>query len=131
MKVARIIDRMDKMPIEQIGKDLQAAVHGAKKLVDSPELARSLKNLDATLEEARFMISDLRTTVTPQLNATLEEARQALGNAGDILKTDSPLQTRMNTALDEIAKASRSLRQLMDYLERHPESIISGKGSDE
>jgi len=131
VKVARIIDRMDKMPIEQIGKDLRAAVKGAKKLVDSPELARAIKNLDAALEEARHMISDLRTKVTPQLNETLEEARQALTNAGDLLKADSPLQSRMSSALDEIARASRSLRQLMDYLERHPESIISGKGSEE
>ncbi|MCP3951058.1 MAG: MCE family protein [Desulfobacterales bacterium] len=131
VKVARIIDRMDKMPIEQIGKDLQAAVHGAKRLVDSPELARSLKNLDGTIEEARLMINDLRATVAPQLTATLEEARKAMENAGDMLKTDSPLQTRMKSALDEVARASRSLRQLMDYLERHPESIISGKGSDE
>lgn len=131
VKVARIIDRMDKMPIEQIGKDLQAAAHGAKRLVDSPELARSLKNLDTTIEEARLMISDLRTTVAPQLNATLEEARQAMENAGKMLKSDSPLQNRMKSALDEVARASRSLRQLMDYLERHPESIISGKGSDQ
>jgi len=131
IKVARIIDRVDKMPIEQIGKDLQAAAHGARRLVDSPELARSLENLDATIEESRLMISDLRSTVAPQLTATLEEARQAMENAGEMLKTDSPLQIRMKSALDEVARASRSLRQLMDYLERHPESIISGKGSDE
>jgi len=130
VKVARIIDRMDKMPIEQIGKDLQAAVHGAKRLVDSPELARSLKNLEATIEEARLMIGELRTSVAPQLNATLEEARRAMENAGEMLRADSPLQTRMKAALDEVARASRSLRQLMDYLERHPESIISGKGGE-
>ena len=129
--MARIIDRMDKMPIEEIGQDLQAAVNGARRLVDSPELARALKNLDAAIEEARLMMGDLRSTLTPQLNATLEEARRAMVNAGDMLKSDSPLQIRMKTALDEVARASRSLRQLMDYLERHPESIISGKGSDE
>ena len=77
------------------------------------------------------MMSDLRTTVSPQLNATLEEARQAMENAGALLKADSPLQIRMKSALDEVARASRSLRQLMDYLERHPEAIISGKGKDE
>ena len=129
-KVARIIDRVDKMPIEQIGKDLQATVHGAKKIVDSPELARAITNLDAALEEARLMIGDLRTSVTPQLNATLADARQAIANADGLLAPDSPMQDRLKSALDEIAKAARSLRQLMDYLERHPESIISGKGSD-
>jgi len=131
VKVARIIDRMDKMPIEEIGRDLQAAANGARRLVDSPELPRTLKNLDATIEEARLMMSDLRTTVSPRLNATLEEARQAMENAREMMKTDSPLQIRMKTALDEVARASRSMRQLMDYLERHPEAIISGKGKDE
>lgn len=131
VKVARIIDRMDKMPIEEIGRDLQAAANGARRLVGSPELPRTLKNLDATIEEARLMMSDLRTTLSPQLSATLEEARQAMENASEMMKTDSPLQIRMKTALDEVARASRSLRQLMDYLERHPEAIISGKGKDE
>jgi paraquat-inducible protein B len=152
-KVGRIIDRMDKVPIEQIGKDLLDTIHRIKKIIDSPELSRSVKNLDATLEETRemmtalrlkitpqleatleegqLMFSELRTKVVPQLAATLEEARRALANADDILRTDSPLQNRMKSALDEITRASRSLRQLMDYLERHPESIISGKGSEE
>ncbi len=151
-KMGRIIERLDQIPIEQIGKDLRDTIHGIKMIVDSPELARSVENLDqaleetremmgalrkkvtpqlqATLEEGQLMLSELRTQVTPKLAATLEEARQALTNAGDILKTDSPLQNRMKSALDEIARASRSLRQLMDYLERHPESIISGKGSE-
>ncbi len=152
-KVARIIDRMDKMPIEAIGRDLRDTIHGLKTIATSPELTRSVENLDAalvetrevmsalsekvtpqleaTLAEGQLMLSELRTRVTPQLAATLDEARQAMANAGEILNTDSPLQNRMNSALDEITRASRSLRQLMDYLERHPESIISGKGSEE
>ncbi len=152
-KVGRIIDRMDQIPIEEISRDLHDTIHGLKKIVNSPELSRSVNNLDTALEETRsmmstlrnkvtpqlatvfkegqLMLSELRTKVTPQLTATLEEARKALTNAGDILKTNSPLQNKMQSALDEIVRASRSLRQLMDYLERHPESIISGKGNEE
>ena len=33
----------------------------------------------------------------------------------------------INNTLEEIAKAGRSLKNLTDYLERHPEAIIQGK----
>jgi len=130
-KVARIIDKIDRMPIREIGDDLQDTIHGVKKLVNSKEMSRALLNLDASLEESRMLLSELRTNVAPKLSATIDEAGDALADAGKILKTDSPLQTRMNSALDEVAKASRSLGQLMDYLEQHPESLIRGKGNTE
>jgi paraquat-inducible protein B len=91
----------------------------------------SIKNLNATLEETRLLVSDLRTTVTPQINSVLEEARQSLANAEQILDADAPLQVKMNSALEEISGAARSLRLLMDYLERHPESLLRGKGPTE
>jgi paraquat-inducible protein B len=130
-KVARIIDKIDRMPIREIGEDLQGTIHGVNKLVNSKEMNKALVNLDASLEESRMLLSELRTSVAPQLSATIDEARKALTGAENILKTDSPLQTRMNSALDEVAKASRSLRQLLDYLEQHPESLVSGKGNTE
>ena len=33
----------------------------------------------------------------------------------------------LNSTLEEISKASRSMKNLTDYLERHPEAIIQGK----
>ena len=32
-----------------------------------------------------------------------------------------------NTTMEEISKASRSIKNLTDYLERHPEALIRGK----
>jgi paraquat-inducible protein B len=34
---------------------------------------------------------------------------------------------QVDTALEEVSKASRSVRSLSDYLYRHPESLIAGK----
>ncbi|MEE4265230.1 MAG: MlaD family protein [Desulfobacteraceae bacterium] len=130
-KFMNILQKIDSLPIEQIGSDLRDTVHGAKQIAQSPEILASIRNLNATLEETRLLVSDLRTTVTPQINSVLEEARQSLANAEQILDADAPLQVKMNSALEEISGAARSLRLLMDYLERHPESLLRGKGQTE
>jgi len=130
-KFMNILQKIDGLPIEQIGKDLGDTIKGAKQIAESPEILEAIKNLNATLEETRLLVSDLRTTVTPEINAVLEEARQSLANAEQMLNADAPLQVKMNTALEEIGGAARSMRLLMDYLERHPESLLKGKGQKE
>ena len=73
--------------------------------------------------------------VTPGLKTTLDEVRSAIGTADRVLKNsdatlvgkDAPAQQELRDALQEIARAARSLRVLTDYLERHPEALIRGK----
>jgi len=130
-KFTQILNKIDDLPMEQIGKDLRDTVHGAKQIAESPDILKAIGNLNATLAETRMLVSDLRTKVTPEINIVLEEARKSLANAEHMLNADSPLQVKMNTALEEISGAARSLRLLMNYLERHPESLLRGKGQAE
>ena len=39
----------------------------------------------------------------------------------------APGQVELRNAMQEIARAARSLRILADYLEQHPEALIRGK----
>ena len=130
-KFTQILNKIDDLPMEQIGKDLRDTVHGAKQIAESTDILKAIGNLNATLAETRLLVSDLRTKVTPEINIVLEEARKSLANAEHMLNADSPLQVKMNSALEEISGAARSLRLLMDYLERHPESLLRGKGQAE
>ena len=150
-KFMRILNKIDNLPLEQIGNDLRDTVNGVKQLAESKDIEQALQNLSATLdetrqlvadfrtnvtpginatvEETRRLISDLRTNVTPEIDATLERVQQSLVSAEKMLNADSPLQVKLRMALDEIGGAARSLRLLVDYLERHPEALIRGKGT--
>jgi paraquat-inducible protein B len=44
--------------------------------------------------------------------------------------SDSPLNQDARHALSELAAAAQSMRVLTDYLERHPDSLIYGKGNN-
>jgi len=43
---------------------------------------------------------------------------------------DGQIQQDAHEAMREITRAALSTRALVDYLERHPESMIRGKASD-
>jgi len=68
------------------------------------------------------------TTALKAVDATLKEARGGLTNFQKIANANSPTVVDLNRALGEIANAARAIRELADFLERHPEALIQGKG---
>jgi paraquat-inducible protein B len=118
-KVAGILAKLDKLPYEAIGADL----------------TKALVSLDQTLKDADKAVNRMDAEVTGELKTTLEELRRTIATADGVLKstnatllgTDAPGQQELRDALQEIARAARSLRILTDFLERHPEALIRGK----
>jgi paraquat-inducible protein B len=69
---------------------------------------------------------DLQKTIA-ELDRTLVSARGTVDGAGKLIAPDSVLATDLGNTLQEVSRAARALRGLMDYLERHPEALIRGK----
>ncbi|HYN79499.1 MAG TPA: MlaD family protein [Lamprocystis sp. (in: g-proteobacteria)] len=114
-QVDKILVKVDKMPLDDIAADLNKTIKtldGLLKAVDTktlPAMSQTLNGLDRTLATAQRLFKDT--------NATL-------------LGPDAPGQQELRDALQEIARTARSLRVLTDYLERHPEALIRGKGQE-
>jgi paraquat-inducible protein B len=68
--------------------------------------------------------------IAPQVKATLAEAQAAMKNAKDLLGQDAPLQNDLGATLLQLSRAAKAVTALVDYLERHPESLIRGKPGD-
>jgi paraquat-inducible protein B len=108
LQVADIAKKLDKVPFDQIGANLNSALANADKL---------FKQLD--------------TQVAPEARDTLSAAKQTFSTAEATLQQDSPLQSDVRGALKELTRTLQSLNALADYLERHPESLIKGKPGDQ
>ena len=67
--------------------------------------------------------------VIPELKATLENARKTFESAQKTLAQDSPVQSDLREALQEVSRASEALRALVDSIERQPDSLLRGKRS--
>jgi paraquat-inducible protein B len=130
-KLTQLVNKLEKVPIEQIGNDLRDTIRGASRVANSPEINEALKSLNAAIRELQQLTADLRTKVAPETQLAIEQARKSLATAEEALRPDSTLRFQVKETLEELGAAARSLRMLTDYLERHPESLLRGKGKDE
>ncbi|MEM5388610.1 MlaD family protein [Paraburkholderia phymatum] len=107
LQVADIAKKLDQVPFDQIGN-----------------------NLNTALKHADQLFTRLDKEVVPQARDTLTAAKQTFGSAEATLQQDSPMQSDVHQALQELTRTLQSLNALSDYLERHPESLLRGKSGD-
>jgi paraquat-inducible protein B len=72
--------------------------------------------------------AQLNTGVAPELAETLRQTTATLRGVHRMIEEGSPISVELRRSLNEISGAARSLRDLTDYLERHPEALLRGKG---
>lgn len=108
---------------EQVQQQLQAVVEKISKL----PLERIAENLDGSLAALRKVLAQVDAKTLPGAATTLAEASKALASARSTLADDSPQREQLTRTLDELGRTSRALRELSEYLGRHPESLIRGR----
>jgi paraquat-inducible protein B len=127
-RVNNLLSKLETVPIKQIGKDLGDTLQNVKRLSESKELLEAVQALKETLQQTRQLVQNLDSNVAPAISSTLDQAQKTLVSVEGMLGQDSPMQHEMRRALKELAEAARAVRILTDYLERHPEALIYGKG---
>ena len=61
----------------------------------------------------------------------LSEARTTFGQVQGGIDPNSPLIVNLRTAMAELSSAARSVRELAEYLQRDPSSLVRGKAAPE
>jgi paraquat-inducible protein B len=113
-KLGDIATKLDQVPVDQI----------------SAQLLNTLHELQGTLRGTSALVGHLNDDVTPEVTAALGNARQALKAVESTLSDASPLQSDLRDTLKQLSRSARTLADLSDYLEQHPESLIRGKPPD-
>jgi paraquat-inducible protein B len=95
------------------------------------------ESIESTMKDTRRMVNnvDNRTgTLAAEVESTLTavrasfaEAESLLHEAENMISNNSKLRREILVTLESMSDASSSLEELTDYLQRHPEAIITGK----
>ncbi|HEU4458687.1 MAG TPA: MlaD family protein [Methylibium sp.] len=121
-------------------EDLQASITNIAKRIESlpleelvAEVRRTMRGLETTLASTDRLVRSLDTQVgelVPEVRSAVGEARRTMRSAGELLADDAPTPQALRESLRELGRAAQSLRELTDYLQRHPESLLRGKPAD-
>ena len=136
MALNRITHKLDALPLDQIGQNVQVVSERLARLSNSPALTDTLRRLDQSVQHVEHLTATANTNV-PQLvaelrrvagnlNATVIEARTVLNNRSGVTATGTET-AGLSQTLYELSQAARAVRQLSDLLERQPTALIRGK----
>ena len=103
-KLVSVVDKIDRLPIPEIGRHLDADLVG----------------LEGTLGQ-------LRTDVLPAGTAAFQSMQTTLGTVDHALADDAPWRDNIDQTLVEARSTLRSVRSVTDYLDRHPEALLRGR----
>jgi paraquat-inducible protein B len=110
-QLAEIVAKISKVPFDEIGRDLQQTLRQAQGSIRqlTPEAQKALAEVQRTL-------------------ASVQESLQRLDR--NVLDETAPMQRNVEQTMGELQRAAQALRQLGEYLQRHPESLLRGKRAD-
>lgn len=141
-----LVAKLSKLPLDEVASDLIGVLKSAEHTLTTADqtletiqgqvqpLADNLKgvtdrasklldNVDADLPQLVTGLNQLMRTASNTLN----QAEQTLRTAQNALVPTSPLYFEVTSTLGELKVAATSVRSLADFLERNPNSLITGK----
>ncbi len=137
--VTSILDKLDRIDFAGIGNELKGALKGANAIANAPNLEASLNDLAASLASMRSILRKVDARAEPitenleqalaAARSTLDKAKSTMAIADGVLASDSPLQGNVIKLTQELAATARSVRSLVEMLERDPQSLIFGNSN--
>ncbi|HWU36722.1 MAG TPA: MlaD family protein [Candidatus Acidoferrum sp.] len=122
LREARSLIKNADQAVQNVDREVEPLASRVKTtLQTTQELAEEFK------AEVGPAISDLKKTLE-QTRASLAQAQRTLEEAESNYAEGSAFHHELTETLEGVTEASRSFQNLADYMERHPNSVIWGKG---
>jgi paraquat-inducible protein B len=108
-------------------QELEANVGRLVQKVNDLPLDKIAADLHTDLQDLHETLSELHTRVLPTAVDTLSALHGTLDSVDRTLDVESPLQRGLTETLSESRSTLQAVRELADYLDRHPEALLRGR----
>ncbi len=150
-KGEQLVEKLAELPIDQMLEDVRLALQSLRSILESEDLKgavagvrRATRDVPPTLEEARATLADARKAIDAlsgetrdtathlrdtlaRVRATLERADGALARLDETAGGTDEARVVGVQALEELKQTLRALRNLVEYVQTHPEAVVLGK----
>lgn len=131
LRVGKLSENIDS-EIKPLGEQLSRTLGHYETLADTlgARATTVADGLEATAADMGRLSRHLDAKIGPltaAATAAVRQADQTLETVHGVLAEGSDLRYSLHVLLKEASGAARSLRDLADYLERHPEALVQGK----
>lgn len=125
-----LLDQIGSLPLDDLVTQLKETVQAVGSIANSGDIKEAVRNVNLVLREVSSLAAKLNQDTGPVLSE-LQRSAQALGEAArtanGLISPRSDIRLNASQLMDELAQAARSVRDLADYLERHPDALLRGK----
>lgn len=135
--LSTITAKLSAIPFEQIGDNLNKLLVTSNNTLGGEQVKKAIASLSETLQSVQSLVDNTNRGLQPtlkqlpvmtaNLNATLREANQTLGQLSRSYGGNSDFSRSLGQLLSQADGALRSVKELADYLDRHPEALILGR----
>lgn len=117
--------------VQQLAQQMQRSLppltaSGTDALARVGQAADRVNAAAARMQDVAGEASPLLTS----LRSTSDELARAATALGQAASSDSSLRVNADRALQDVARAARTLRELGDTLERHPDALLRGRQAE-
>lgn len=142
--VMSAVAKLERVDFDALASSITEAAQAAHDLIKSPDLKDAIAsfkdtvaNLDKTTVAVRESLGTFNAKTAPLIESmkktsddadvALAQMRVTMAQLQATSAPDSPLVYRLNAAFDNVTQASSAIRELAEYLQRNPSSIVRGR----
>ncbi len=142
--IKNILAKMERLDIDKIGSELLTTLNGAGRIVhkadrilDKADLETAMADFGRSLVLLKQILTQVDQRVEPIAgnlenaigagHKAMEDIQNTLTLMDEALNPNAPLQYHFIELTSELSEMARSIRILVDMLERNPNSVIFGK----
>jgi paraquat-inducible protein B len=128
--ITAVLNKVEALPLEDLTTSMTGAIKSADRLLNSKEILSTVRSLDQAMVAVNKVLQNVDANLadlSPPALSALKEANLTLKAVREAVVPDSPLRYDLETTLQELAAAARSIRLLAEYLESNPNALIYGK----
>ena len=140
-KLIQMLDSINEsivdMKFSKISDGIIDATESFSSIAKSEKIAATVDSLNEALIEVRRLAGKIESKIDPvlenagetnkKLQIALENVSEAVDQLRYAFEPESSFRYEIESALTELAEAAESARMLVEYLERNPKALLTGK----